>query len=164
MSKKIFEKLRKIKLVITIVIVAGVVTHLILVYDAAKSIKVVEKRIEGVYLIKPNEYEVRFSLSIFNPKRDIEIDYINYDVYIEDDYLGNGEKPHFILKKGSSQYEFTLHFTSSSISSATKDLLLAGEANVKIKGEIMIPAKFFGTFTWKHIKIPYTINEKVGIG
>ena len=158
---------RKIKLIITMVIIVGVVMHLILVYTAANSLKIKDGRIVGIYprYPKPDEYEVKFMLTIYNPKTtDIEIDYISYDVYIENEFIGSGEKPRFVIGHGIHNYTFIFSFSLSNLSSASSSLLLSGgEVNVDIKGDVIIPAKFLGLFTWRYIKLPYEIEEKVKI-
>ncbi|MCD6171206.1 MAG: hypothetical protein J7J36_02145 [Thermoplasmata archaeon] len=162
MLKKIFKK---IKIYSTIVLIIGVAIYLAFVYNAAKSIKIVDKRIGGVNLknpLMPDEYEVKFIIVLKNPKNtEIEVDYISYKVYIEDEYLGEGEKPHFFIEHGIKNYTFVFSFSIYNLTSSAKELLINGEANMTIKGEIMIPLKFLSLFTWKYIKIPYTIHRKV---
>jgi len=80
------EKLRKVKLIITIIIIAGVIIHLFLVYEAAKSLEITGKKITGLYPTyrKIDEYEVKFALTFKNPKSTpIEVEYLHYKVYIE---------------------------------------------------------------------------------
>ena len=65
MLKKIFKK---IKIYSTIVLIIGVAIYLAFVYNAAKSIKIVDKRIGGVNLknpLMPDEYEVKFIIVRF---------------------------------------------------------------------------------------------------
>jgi len=156
------EKLRKIRIIATVIIIVGVGIYLAFVYDTAKSIKIVEKRIESVYPKDADEFEVRFFLVLKNPKKfDIEIDYISYKIYIEKEFVGEGAKPHFFIENGEKKYEFDTTFSIKNTSQAIKNSLLMGEANIKIKGDVMIPAKFFGLFTWKHIKIPFEINRRI---
>lgn len=156
----------KIKLAITIIIIAGVAIHLVLVYNAANSIEITDKRIISLYpqSVLLDEYEVKFSLSIKNPKgTSIEVDYISYRVYIEDEFLGEGEKPHFSIDPGITNHTLLFSFTIYDLSSSTQRVLLSGAANVTIKGEVMIPAKFLGLFTWRHITIPYTLHERMEV-
>lgn len=158
--------LRRIKATATVIILAGVVIHLFMVYEAAKSIEIVDKEIVGIYpkYLKPDEYEVKFSLTLKNPKKtEIEIDYINYEVYIENEFIGKGEKPRFIIQHGIKNYTFLLSFSILNLTTPTKNLLLNGNVNVIIKGEVIIPAKFLGLFTWRYIKLPYEIEERMEI-
>ena len=77
------RRLKKAKFVITIIILAGVVIHLLLVYDAAKSLEITGKNITGLSPTyrKIDEYEVKFVLTFKNPKSTpIEVDYIHYEV------------------------------------------------------------------------------------
>jgi len=113
---------------------------------------------------KIDEYELRFSLSIKNPEStSIEVDYINYRVYIENEFVGEGEKPHFIIKHGLSNHTFSFIFSTLNLTEPTKKLFMRGNVNVTVKGDVIVPAKFMGLFTWRHIKIPYEIHEKVKI-
>ncbi|MCD6222369.1 MAG: LEA type 2 family protein [Thermoplasmata archaeon] len=156
------ERLRKVKVIITIVLILGVAIYLVMVYDAAKSIRIVDKRIKSVYPSKIDEYDVKFSLTLKNPKNfDIEIDYISYNIYVENEFVGKGIKPHFYIESGTKKYDFDATFSVKGLSESAKNLLIKGGANIKIKGVVMIPAKFLGLFTWKHIKIPYEINEQI---
>ncbi len=158
--------LRRIKAAVTVIILAGVIIHLFMVYEAAKSIEIVDKRIVGIYpeYLKPDEYEVKFSLTLKNPKKtEIEIDYISYKVYIEGEFVGKGEKPRFIIQHGIKNYTFLFSFSILNLTTPTKNLLLNGNVNVIIKGEVIISAKFLGLFTWRYIKLPYEIKEKVEI-
>ncbi len=165
-KENIKKNFGKIRLLITIIIIAGVIIHLFLVYDAAKSIEVVDKKIVGLYPVYPkiDEYEVKFMLTLKNPKSTtIEVDYISYKIYIENEFLGEGEKPRFFIKHGTENHTFLFSFNIMDLTSSTREILINGNANVTVKGEIIIPAKFLGLFTWKYIKIPYTISDKVEI-
>lgn len=166
MLKKYGEILRKVKLIVTIIIIMGVLIHLLLVYNTAKSIEIKNKKIVAIYpKYLPNEYEIKFILALHNPKNtEIEVDYLNYKVYVENEFAGYGEKPRFIVKHGVHNYTFTFSFDVSVLSSVSQALLLNGnEIDIRIKGELIIPAKFLGLFTWRYIKLPYEINEKVKI-
>jgi len=164
--KEKWKLYRKIKFVITIIIISGVIIHLFLVYSAAKSLETKEVKIIGIYPISLDEYEVKFTLTLYNPKNtEIEVDYISYNVYIENEFVGYGEKPHFIIKHGTHNYTFLFSFSILNLSSATKSLILAGESiDIEIKGNVIIPAKFLGLFTWRYIKLPYETEEKLKIG
>ena len=156
------ERFRKIKIIATIILILGVAVYLIIAYQTAKSISIVEKKITGVYPLSLDNYEVRFSLTLKNPKNfDIEIDYISYNIYVENEFVGKGVKSSFFIENGIHEYDFSAIFSIKNTSKATQQLIMKNDANVKIKGEILIPAKFLGLFTWKHIKIPYEINKKI---
>ncbi len=160
------KNLGKIKIAITIFILVGVIIHLAMVYNAAKSIEIVDKKIVGLYPKYPkiDEYEVNFMLTLKNPKdTTIEIDYIKYKIYIENEFIGEGEKPRFFIEHGIKNYTFLFSFNILNLTSPTRNILMKGNADMIIEGEVIIPAKFLGLFTWRYIKIPYKINEKVEI-
>ncbi|HEC76372.1 MAG TPA: hypothetical protein ENI33_03820 [Thermoplasmatales archaeon] len=156
---------KQIKFIVTVVIISGVLIHLFMVYNTAKSLEIEDKKIVGIYLKYPSidEYEVKFMLALNNPKTtEIEIDYISYSIYVENEFVGSGKKPHFIIQHGIHNYSFLLSFSILNLSSATKSLLIDGdEINIRIKGDVLIPAKFLGLFTWRYIKLPYEMEEKV---
>jgi len=162
---KDFKKnLRKIKLAVTVIIIAGVAVHLALVYNAAKSIEITGKKIVGLYPEYPgvDKYEVKFMMTLDNPKHtDVEVDYISYNIYIENEYLGKGEKPRFSLEHGPNNQTFIFSFSIFNLTDPARKVLMNGNADVTVKGDVIIPAKFLGLFTWRYIKIPYTIHEKV---
>jgi len=164
--KDIKKNLGKIKFAVTIIIIVGVAVHLALVYNAAKSIEITDEKIVGIYPKYPSvdEYEVKFMLTLNNPKHtSIEIDYISYKIYVENEYLGEGEKPHFSLEYGSNNQTFLFSFSIFNLTTPTRHLLMNGAANMTIKGDVIIPAKFLGLFTWRYVKVPYTIHERVKI-
>lgn len=100
-------------------------------------------------------------LTLKNPKdTTIEVDYIKY---IENEFVGEGEKPRFFIEHGIKNYTFLFSFSILNLTSPTRNILINGNANMVIEGEVIIPAKFLGLFTWRYIKIPYKINEKVEI-
>ncbi|NIA10157.1 MAG: hypothetical protein GWP10_10650 [Nitrospiraceae bacterium] len=165
--KGLKKNLKRIKLVVTIIIIAGVAVHLAFVYNAAKSVEITDKKIVGVYPEYPSldKYEVKFMMTLNNPKHtDIEVDYVSYNIYIENEYLGNGEKPRFSIEHGSNNQTFLFSFSIFNLTAPTRNILMHGNANVTVKGDVIIPAKFLGLFTWRYIKIPYTIHEKVNMG
>ncbi|MCD6299534.1 MAG: hypothetical protein J7L93_02860 [Thermoplasmata archaeon] len=162
--KDIKKNLGKIKLAVTVIIIIGVAVHLALVYNAARSIEITDKKIVGVYPEYPSvdEYEVKFMMTLNNPKHtNVEVDYISYNIYIENEYLGNGEKPRFSLEHGANNQTFIFSFSIFNLTAPARSVLMNGNADVTVKGDVIIPAKFLGLFTWRYIKIPYTIHEKV---
>ena len=166
MKEKWKTILKRAKLIISLVILAGVTIHLVLVYNAAKSLEMENERIVGLSPTykKIDEYELKFSLTLKNPKStSIEVDYIKYDVYVEDEFVGDGEKARLLIPPGLSNHTFSLTFSAISLTSSTKNLLLYGSVNVTIKGDVIIPAKFLGLFTWRHIKLPYTMHDTISV-
>jgi len=158
--------IRKAKFVVTIIILSGVIIHLFLVYDTAKSLEIKEKKIIGISPSREgvDEYEVKFSLTLKNPKSTpIEVDYIHYEVYVEDEFIGEGDKPRFRIGHGLSNHTFSLTFSAINLTASVKNLILYGMVNITIKGEVIIPAKFMGLFTWRYIKLPYTIHDRVAV-
>ncbi|MCD6512023.1 MAG: LEA type 2 family protein [Thermoplasmata archaeon] len=167
MSKINYKVLKRIKLVITVIIIAGVIIDTTLVYMAASSLKINGERINGIYPenVVKGYYEVKFELQIENPQdKSIEVDYISYNVYINNEFVGKGAKPAFSIPHGVHNYTFSLTFNIYNLSSSTSSIIMnQGNVDVKIKGDVIVPLKFLGLFTWRYIKLPYEKTENVRI-
>ena len=69
--------------------------RLAMVYNAAKSVEMANKKIISIYpqSYTLDEYEIKFAK---NPKStSIEIDYIGYEIYVEGDFSAKGKNPCF---------------------------------------------------------------------
>ncbi len=155
----------RLRLIFTLVILLGVGLHLGLVYHAASSLELVDKRLDSVVPVSADTYEVSFTLTLDNPTSiSVEVDHISYDIYIEDDFAGAGQKSGFSIDPGSEELSLSLTISGQDLSGPTRTLLTQGGAMVTIKGEVTIPAKFLGLFTWRHLTLPYEVEEEVDLG
>ncbi len=167
MSKINYKVLKKIKLIVTIIVIAGVIIDTTFVYLAASSLQIKGEKINGVYPenVIHGDYEVKFELQIENPQsKSIEVDYISYKVYINNEFVGKGAKPAFSIPHGVHNYTFSMVFNAYNLSSSTSSIILShGNVDVKIKGDVIVPLKFLGLFTWRYVKLPYEKTENVKI-
>jgi LEA14-like dessication related protein len=155
----------RLRLIFTLVILLGVGLHLGLVYHAASSLELVDERLDSVVPVSADTYEVSFTLTLDNPTSiSVEVDHISYDVYVEDDFAGAGERSGFSLDPGKEELSLSLTFSGQNLSGPALTLLTQGGAMVTIKGDVTIPAKFLGLFTWRHLTLPYEVEERVDSG
>lgn len=164
MWMKIKSMARLIKLIITLTIVVGIISYLMMTYHVAQSLNVKDKYIEGVAPTgAPGEYNVFFVLVIENPTTSsLDIDIITYKAYIEQDYVGEGSKRDMSIKPGTKEYHFEFSFNIKDLSDATRTLFLDENATLRIVGDVTIPVKIFDIIIWTRITLPYEIEEEIG--
>ena len=153
----------RIKLVITIFIIVGIIVYLYWIYAAANSLSIEDEDIKSVSPTgMPEEYQAVFELTISNPtSTSIEIDRITYKAYIEHNYVGDGKKEQFKIDPGVHKQEFQVLFNIRDLSENVKTIFLQETTNITIKGEVTIPAKVFGLFTYTTITIPYSVTKEI---
>ena len=156
----------RLKLGITIFIIVGLVVYLLWIYMAASALSVENEQIKSVSPTgTPEEYLAVLGITMDNPTSiTIEVDRITYTAYIEDNYVGEGEKNYFKIEPGIHELEFSVKFNIQDLPSDVKTLFLEETANLTIKGEFTIPAKVFGLFTYTTITAPYSVTEPVSSG
>lgn len=159
-KKKITFKL--VSIIIIVIIIIGLISHLILVYFATQTLEIKEKQFDKIEQLSLTNYEVTFTLTFQNPTdTEIDINKLTYDVYLEDEYLGNGEKSSFAIQPGLKEHAFSLQFNIFDLPAVVRELFLHSTATLKIVGEVTIPAKFFGLWEFTAIKNSYEITEDV---
>lgn len=156
----------RLRLAFTIVVIIGLVVHLALVYNTANSLSVEGRHVTNVAPTSlDGEYTVTFSITIDNPTRtSINVDRLTYKLYLEDDFLGEGEKAFFKVTTGTASYEFQVTFDAASLAGPTYTLFTQESATLRITGKVTVPAKVFGLWTYTHITVPYSQEEEVSSG
>ncbi len=150
-----------LKLAITLFLIIGIVVYLYAVYAAASSLSLEDETITSVaHTGSAEEYEAKVNLTISNPSSNaIEVERISYDAYLEGNYVGDGVREQFSIAPGTEQYSFKILFNIKDLPPAAKSLFLDEGAELTIKGDVTIPAKVFGWFTYTRITLPYSITE-----
>ena len=153
----------RIKLAITIFIIIGIIVYLFLIYAAANSLSIEDESIKSISPTgTPEEYNAVLVFSINNPtSTSIELDSITYEIYIEDNYVGEGEKGHFKIEPGIHDQDFTVVFNIRDLPASIKTIYLEQNTNLTIEGEVTIPVKVFGLFTYTTITIPYSVTKEI---
>jgi LEA14-like dessication related protein len=153
----------RLRLIITLVIVIGLVTHLALVYRAASALE-----LEGVTVVSvtatdaEGRYAVDFAVTLRNPTgTSIAVDRLTYKLTLEGDLLGSGEKAFFEVAPGTQTLEFRITFKATDLAAPTITLLTESTATLRISGKVTVPAKVLGLWTYTHVTIPYSKDEEV---
>ncbi len=159
------KRLFKILLVIIIiVIIIGLISHLILMYLAAESLEITDKKITKIRPLSTafDEYEVTFKLTLRNPTNTaVELEKITYKAYLEDDFIGSGEKNEFSIDPGSKEYIFKFQFNIFDLTGSVRELFILQYVTLKIKGTVTVPVKFFGLVKVSEISMDYEMEKEV---
>jgi LEA14-like dessication related protein len=159
------KKLIKILVfIIIIIVIIGLISHLVLMYLAAESLEITDKRITRVRPLSTafDEYEVTFKITLKNPTSTaVEIEKLTYNAYLEDEFIGSGEKTDFSIEPGSREYTFKLQFNIFDLTSSVRELFILQQATLIIKGSVTAPVKFFGLLKVSEISLDYTMEKDV---
>jgi LEA14-like dessication related protein len=152
-------KMMRWRILITLIIVIGV-------YNAASSLEVDRAYVSAVYPEGiEGTYTVTFSITVDNPTgTTIEVDLLTYDLHLEEDKLGKGEKAFFDIPPGKMDLDFELTFSIYDLAGPTVTLFTEDSATLRISGEVTVPAKVFGLWTYTHITVPYSEEEEISSG
>jgi LEA14-like dessication related protein len=154
------SRFSKILLLIIILIVIGLVSHLLFVYIAASSLDYEIKSIDDIKPITTFDYEMTFTITLKNPTpTSIDIKKLTYDAYLENSYVGSGDKTSFTIHPGSEDYTFILRFNIFNLTSAVIGAILMGSATLKLKLKSTVPVKFLGAWEMFDLTVDY-VKEK----
>ncbi|MDG6220127.1 MAG: hypothetical protein QCI38_01600 [Candidatus Thermoplasmatota archaeon] len=164
--KKVVGRMRLItwiKLGITLFIIIGMIVYVLGVYGAASSLALEDQYISEVKSAGGlNQYEATVVLVMSNPtSTPIEIEFLSYSAYIEEDFIGSGYKQDFIIAPGLHELDFSLTFDLSSLSDPTQTLFFEGEADLKVEGKVTVPVKVFDLFKYTEITLPFSITQQI---
>lgn len=114
------------------------------------------------YRVIDNEVELEFVIHVVNNGViDIELDKVYYEVYIEGEYLGYGEKENIIIHRGENNLVFTLKTTPKEVVKTMLIGLLEKEVEVTVKGKVVLPIKSFGLIRIWSVEIPFEKTKVV---
>ncbi|MCK4718082.1 MAG: LEA type 2 family protein [Thermoplasmata archaeon] len=153
----------KLKLAITLFLIIGSVAHMAFVYNAASSLSLEDTTLSGFTQgAEVGTFIVTVELTFDNPTfTSIDIDRLAYEIYVEDDYLGEGEKGEFSIKSGTQDHLFSLIIDLDDLSGPVLTLITQDTATLRIEGDVTIPVKAFGLFRWKTLTLPFDLEEEV---
>lgn len=153
-----------ITIAVIILIIIGFIAHIVLVYLAASSLELKNEEFNRIKALSLTDYEVTFTLTLENPtSTNIEIEKITYNIYVEEEYLGFGEKTLFSIEPGTKKYTFTFQFSIYDLSDSVRQLFLQSSATLKITGEVTVPVKFFGVWKFMEVTTPYELYEEISV-
>ena len=122
-------------MLITVFIVVGMVTYLVWVYHVAGPLSLENEKIESVVPEGGGNYRVTFVLTLKNPTSTaIDVDRITYTAYLEDNYVGEGEKAFFSVQPGTHNYSFHLSFNIKDLPPQFKRCFLKRTLRSRSKG------------------------------
>jgi LEA14-like dessication related protein len=158
------KAIKIIVLIIVLLIIIGLILDLVLVYLAAQDVDVSPKEIESVKQITGIEYEISFKLILENPSTiNIQVEKTRYNIYIEDDFIGNGEKTEFLIKPGKNDYSFSMQFNIMDLAIAVRDQLLSSSVEIKVMGDIIIPVEFLRSIKVGEVTGEFQMTEDIGV-
>ncbi len=160
------RSLLRLRFIVTIFIVIGLVVHLALVYNAARQLEVEGVRVTSVYPAAiEGSYTVTFTITVNNPTRtEIEVDRLTYRLHLETDFIGEGEKTFFDVEPGSQELDFSVTFALRDLATSTYTLFNQATATLRLSGKATVPAKVFGLWTYTRVTVPYEHEEEVSSG
>ncbi len=163
-GKKGKKVLKTVISLIIIVLIVITIIYLALIYQAASSVKIDPKKINGVKVISIQDYEVEFVLTLKNTANiNVQVEKITYEVFIENDFLGKGEKLDFTIKSGTNDYIFSLGFNIFDLATAIRNQLLNSTSSIRINGQIFIPIKLLRMIKVGEVTGDYELVEDIGL-
>ncbi|RLG39685.1 MAG: hypothetical protein DRO01_05215 [Thermoproteota archaeon] len=157
---KRIKRLRYLKMLLTLLLISGVVVDLAYTYAVSKDLQITDKRITAITPEGGTVFKAVLQFTFENPRsKELELQGITYKIYVEGEYLGEGEKGAFTIPPGESNQSFEILFDLQDLGSVLDSVLGKEVVHLRLKGEVMVPAKFAGLYTWKVLTIPYDVTE-----
>ena len=158
--------MRWLKMLATLVIVVALVGHVALVVNAANSLEVEGVRVVSVAPgVVVGDFVVTFEIDLRNPTGStLEVDLLTYDLFLEDEFIGEGEKAAFEVGSGSQTLEFQVTFNAYDLPAPVQELFFSSTVKLTIEGEVTVPIKLFGVWDYTRVTVPYEHEEQVSSG
>jgi LEA14-like dessication related protein len=152
-----------LKVLITILIIIALVGHVVIVLNTANSLEVQDVRVISVAPgIVLGDIVVVFDVQLNNPTGGtIDVDRITYQLHLEDEFIGEGEKRDFDVTPGSQRLQFEVTFNLYDLPAPIQELFYGSGATLRIEGEITVPIKLFGVWNYTEVTVPYDHEEEV---
>lgn len=155
-----------LKLATSLVIVVAMVGHIVVVYNTANSLAV-----ESVHVVSvepesiEGDFTVTFRISLDNPTGgSIDVDRLTYEVHLEDEPIGDGEKSDFQVVPGSQSLDFSATFNAYQLAGPVQEAFFQAKARLTIEGDVTVPVKLFGVWRYTEVTVPYSHEEDVSAG
>ncbi|UCC93574.1 MAG: LEA type 2 family protein [Thermoplasmata archaeon] len=149
--------------VIVLVLVVALLGHSVLVINAANSLEVQEVRVISVSPgIVLGDFIVVFEIVLNNPTSStIDVDALTYDLFLEDEFIGAGEKTEFGVRPGLQGLQFEVTFNVNDLPAPVQELYYGSSATLTIEGEVTVPIKLLGIWRVTEVTLPYEHEEEV---
>jgi len=154
---------RMLRIGIIAFIILALIIDMAFLYTTANSLSIEDKDIESITPTgNVGEYRVKFVLEIDNPtSRSILVDDLDYEAYLETEYLGYGEKSDLKITPGLHKYSFVFDFKVNELPEAVATLFIQESATIYVTGDVTVPVRLFGLARWTTITLPYTLVQEV---
>ena len=107
----------------------------------------------------PEEIDLTFRVEVENPTDyEAEVTNLQYQVYIENNFLGEGETYGiFLPPRSTSPVHISFRTTSEDVIEIIADVLRRGDRIIDftVKGVATVPVKFFNVMTISNIQVPF---------
>ena len=154
--------LKLIVFFIILIIIIGLISHALMVYLAASSVDVTNQKVDSITSESVAEYEITFRLTLNNPtSTDIDIERLTYQAYLEDDFIGEGEKSDFTIEPGENDHTFKFTFNIYDLAGSVRTLFITDSATLKITGDVEVPVKLFGQWKVASVSVQYEYHEEI---
>lgn len=155
-----------LKLAISLIILVALVGHIVVVWNTANSLDVVGTQVVSM---EPQDIEgdftVTFKITLDNPTGgSIDVDRLTYDLFLEDEPIGEGDKTNFQVVPGTQSLDFTATFNVYELSGPVQEAFFQAKATLRIEGDVTVPVKLFGVWRYTAVTIPYSHEEDVNAG
>ncbi len=155
-----------LKILVTVIIIVALVGHVAIVINAANSLEVERVRVISVAPgIVLGDFVVVFQITLHNPTgSSIDADRITYKIFLENEFIGEGEKTDFQVEPGSQNLEFEVTFNVYDLPAPIQELFFGSDATLTIEGEVTVPIMLFGVWRYSEVTVPYEHEEEVSSG
>ena len=155
-----------LRILVTVIIIVALVGHVAIVINAANSLEVERARVISVAPgIVLGDFVVVFQITLHNPTgSSIDADRITYKIFLENVFIGEGEKTAFQVEPGSQNLEFEVTFNVYDLPAPVQELFFGSVSTLTIEGEVTVPIMLFGVWRYSEVTVPYEHEEEVSSG
>lgn len=159
-------RMRWFKVAVSLVILIMLVGHMVVVYNAADSLEVESVRVTEILPGSiDGDFTVVFEITLLNPTSGtIEVERLTYDLFLESAFIGKGSKDHFSIEPETTALDFAVTFNIFDLPEPVQDAFISTSATLDIEGEVTVPIKLLGFWTYTRITLPYDHQEEISSG
>ncbi len=154
------------KVAVSVLVLIMLVGHMVVVYNAANSLEVDSVRVTEVFPGSiDGDFTVVFEITLLNPTSGtIEVERLTYDLFLEGEFIGEGSKDHFSIEPGTTALDFAVTFNIFDLPEPAQDAFIKASATLGIEGDVTVPIKLLGFWTYTRVTLPYDHEEEVSSG
>jgi LEA14-like dessication related protein len=159
-------RMKWFKVGVSLLILIMLVGHMVVVYNAADSLDVESVRVMEILPGSiDGDFTVVFEITLLNPTSGtIEVERLTYDLFLESAFIGKGSKEHFSIGSGTTALDFSVTFNIFDLPQPVQEAFVQASATLDIEGEVTVPIKLLGFWTYTRITLPYDHQEEISSG